>query len=80
MNKPKEEKVKILQNPEEPIETEVLANHIVKISEGFKKLLNGGLRQETIVLLIHAHTNVGKPAIRDVLKTLPLLRQLYTAK
>lgn len=63
---------------EEPLSVEILQKHIVAISDGTAKLLKSGLKEETIVLLIHDACKVGKPDIRKVLKTLPNLKRLYT--
>lgn len=65
-----------------PESTEVLAAAITKISDGMNKLLNApaGLQTETIVLLLHDATKVGKPDIRAILKALPQLRGYYCRK
>lgn len=65
---------------EQDIPVEVIAQDIRKISEGARKALNSGLKVETIVLLLHDASGVGKPAIRAVLKALPILGARYCDK
>ena len=54
-----------------------MAETIVEISNGVNKLLNGGLKFETIVLLIHDATKLPRGDIKQVLRTLPQLKELY---
>lgn len=70
----------VVQDEQAPVAAEIIAQSIVNISKATQALLNSGLKTETIVTLIHAHSFVGKPAIRTVLATLQDLRTLYTTK
>lgn len=56
-----------------------LAASILKISKTMEHLLNhpGGLRSETIVLLLHEQTKIGKKTIEKILKALPQLHSHY---
>ncbi len=55
----------------EPIE--VIAEHITKISEAVASLMNGLLKEKTIVLLLAASSGLGK---RDILKVLRAIESL----
>jgi len=50
--------------------SEKLGREIRMISRAFKAIAKGGLKRETLVLLLHDHSNVGKPDIRDILRAL----------
>lgn len=59
MNKPSQ--VKVVQNPESPVATEVIAEAIVAISQGVKKMLAGPLNESALILLItNATPSVGR--------------------
>lgn len=65
-----ETKVKVKQ-PDEPIAVEVIADAIIAISEGVKKLLKSRLKDSALFLLIqHAAPAVGynsrKPTIAEI--------------
>jgi ribosome biogenesis GTPase A len=55
--------------------SEQMARNIRMISRSIKKLLNSGLKKETIVILIHAYSNVGKTDIRAVFAALENLEK-----
>lgn len=71
-------RVVIEDNDETPLEVEILQKHIVKISDSFAKALRGGLKLETIVLLVHDKTKISRTDIRAILTALPKLRETYT--
>jgi uncharacterized protein with von Willebrand factor type A (vWA) domain len=60
--------------------SEKLAREIRMISRAFKKMSQGGLKRETLVLLLHDMSNVGKPDIRYVLNSLDKLEDTYLTK
>ena len=60
--------------------SEKLAREIRMISRAFKKLASSGLKRDTLVLLIRAYSNVGKPDIRAVLQALDNLENEYLEK
>ena len=66
-------KLKVEQDPDQPVPKPVLAKSIVDISAGFKKLLASGLNERAVVVLVHDACGVGKPDIRAVLKSLTFL-------
>lgn len=54
-------KVTVKQNPEKEVPTEVLADSIVSIAAGLKKLRSGRLTDKALYLLIqHAAPNAGR--------------------
>ena len=68
----------VVQQGEEKIETEVLAQAIVKISEGFLRLKRSGLNRRAIVVLVKDASGVGITDILKVLDALEDLRGMYT--
>ena len=56
---------------------EIMQSHIKKIAETSTKMLNAGLKKETIVLLIHDYTKISRGQIKEVLDCLPKLGQIY---
>lgn len=72
-------KVKIEQNPEEPVEKKVLAAALLAMSRGVESLLGSGLRLDDLVVLIARRApSVGKPDIRAVIQALNELRHEYS--
>jgi len=60
--------------------SEKLGMEIRMLSRATKKLLHRGLKKETIVLLLHSYSGVGKPDIRSVLFALEHLEEAYCEK
>lgn len=58
--------------------SEKLAKEIRMLSRGFKRLVYSGLKKETIVVLLHESSNVGKPDIRAILVALENMEKNYT--
>ena len=58
--------------------SEKVAREIRMLSRAFKKMGEAGLKRETIVLLLHASSNVGKPDIRAILMAIDNLERDYT--
>lgn len=71
---------KVVQTEGEEVVAEVLATSIVKIDQAFKKMCSAGLKRDAIVLLLHDHSGVGKPAIRTILNSMDSLRRIYTTR
>ncbi len=81
MSEPREKPVKVVQAvDEEVVPVEIIAQSIVRLDDGVKRMTLSGLRENAIVVLLHDYCGVGKPAIRDVLKGLRQLRSHYTTK
>lgn len=68
--------VKIVQQPTKEIATEVIAAHILAISEGIKKLRGGQLNDRAIRTLLHSSTGV---AVRDIIAVMDGLEGLAAA-
>lgn len=85
MKRPRRQKVTVVQDPEEPVETEILAEAIVGISNAIKKLRESDLNDRAIVVLINAslpsNGKGGKVAnlttIRAVLDAIEELKENY---
>lgn len=60
--------------------SEKLAREIRMISRAFKKMANSGVKRETLVILIHEYSNVGKPVVRAVINALDHLETLTCNK
>lgn len=69
--------VTVTQNPEKPVEPEVLAEAITRISKGFDALRKSGLNKKAIVVLLHDSTRVAKRDIETVLVGLENLSRNY---
>lgn len=74
----KSPKAKVLQDPEKPIATEIIAKSIVDLSAAAKKMLASGLTERAIIVLLQDHTKLGQTDIRTVLRALPELAATYT--
>jgi hypothetical protein len=70
----------VKQNPEKEIATEVIAESIVAISDGIKKLRAGRLNDRALVLLLHDVTGVARRDIKVVLDGLQSLESTYIKK
>jgi len=58
--------------------SEKIAKEIRMISRAFKNMSNAGLKRETIVLLLHNMSGVGKTDIRNILFSIERLEKEYT--
>jgi len=58
-------KVQVVQKPEKEIPVDVLAESIVSISEGVKKIRSGRLNDKALYLLIQ-HASEGKPPVSTI--------------
>lgn len=68
--------VKIVKS-DPPESTEILAEAITKISDGFTSLLASGLNKHAIVVLIQDATKLSRRDIEKVLDALPRLKGWY---
>ncbi len=73
--------VKIVQDPEQPVEREILARQIGAMADAFVKLLNQGITRRGLVVLIQdaAPYPLTKKDVNAVLDALKDLRRLYVA-
>lgn len=71
-------KTSVKQDEQNPIDTEVLAQSIVDLSDGVKSLLSGPLKRDAIIVLLRDYTGLPKRDISTVLYGLEGLRKEYT--
>lgn len=75
-------KIVVTQNPEKPIEKNVLAKAIVEMSSAVKRLQAGGLNLEAIVVLtnhgIPPSRRPGTTTVQTVLESLADLEKQFT--
>jgi 2-phosphoglycerate kinase len=67
----------VVKQTENEIPVEIRAESIKEISEAVRKLRAGRLTDRAIILLIHDHCGVGKPAIKAVLDGMQTLSKRY---
>ena len=72
--------MKIINNEENPVEKEVLAEAIVRISEGVNALSKSGINKKGIIALVHDRTKQKKGDIGIVIDALAELKSLYCVK
>lgn len=73
-------RVDVVQPEGEEITPKILAEAIVKISEGFQRLKRSGLNRRGIVVLIRDASSVGISDINAVLNAQETLAERYTRK
>ena len=83
-------KVKVIQQPENEVPTEVLATSIKAIADGVRKLRNGRLNDRALFLLIqdaapstggkYNRSHIGIPAIKAVLEGIDNLESAFLRK
>lgn len=74
------EKIDVKLSADQPESTEIIAASIVRISDGFAKLIKGGLNERALTVLIRDHTGVALYEIKKVLDCLPRLKEIYCTK
>lgn len=73
----KKPKIIVKQKEDEEIPHEVMAEAIIEISRGMRKLMNSRLRREAIVVLIKDKSGVNKSVIEIVLNNLEQLEAMW---
>lgn len=73
-------RAKVIQDKEKPVSTQILAESIVELSTGIKKLLSGGLNDRAVEVLLRDSSNVSITDIRKVMKSLGTLAQNYVRR
>jgi hypothetical protein len=77
----KEMKVKVcVEDGEKPDAIEIMQKNIKKIAEASEMMLKGGLKKDTIILLLHDYTKISRGQIRQILDCLPKLGEIYLNK
>lgn len=75
--------IKIVKNEEAPESTELLAQSIIQVSDGFQKIMNGSLGQRALIVLLHdgiGGSKISKGQIKLVLDNMPRLKAWYIKK
>jgi len=66
----KQPKVIVRQDPEKPVEKNILAQAIVDISDALKRLTASGVTRDAVVVLVKDRVGMNKGDIRAVLDSL----------
>ena len=72
--------IKIKKNEENPESAELLAASVIKVAEGFEKMLKSPLKNRALEVLLHdaiGANNINRRQIRLVLEALPRLKGWY---
>lgn len=69
--------IEVKLNEEQPESTEIIAASIIKISDGFSRLLRSGLNERALLVLIKDHTGVAMHEVKKVMDCLPRLKEIY---
>ena len=80
MEQKEKENVTLIELKKLESTSEKLAREIRMLSRAVKKLTHSGLKRETIVLLLHDYSHVGKPYVRAVLNALEHLEDAHCEK
>ncbi len=74
-------RIRIVEDPEQPSEREILADAIVRLSKAAQALTQGsGLNHRAIVVLLHDHSRVPKRNIEALLRAMQQLEREYCRK
>lgn len=65
------------KNPDEPIPAEIIADSIVEIAAGMRRVVDTRLTRKAIVALIHEHSKVPRSTIETVLINLEYLETTW---
>lgn len=77
---PKKSTVRVVQDEENPVPAEILADALVAISDSMRRLHNTRLTRKAVVALIHDHSKVNKGTIEVVLSNLERLEEIWLKK
>lgn len=72
--------IEVVQDETSPVANEVLAQSVVRIAEGIKKLNATPLNRKGLVVLISAATGVSRSTVDRVLSGLDTLEATYIKK
>jgi hypothetical protein len=72
--------LKVQQAPDKPVATEILAENIVALADGVRKLRSGRLNDKAIVLLLHHSCGVKMTDIKAVFHGIETLEATYLKK
>lgn len=72
-----EKKINVVQDPEKPVERNILATAIIEVSRAMKNLRCTGLTRDAIVVLVKDRTGLGKGTIETVIDCLAQLEREF---
>lgn len=75
--------IKIKKNEDNPESVELLAQSIIQVSEGFKKVIDSPLSQRALIVLLQdaiGAQNISRSQIKLVIEALPRLKAWYIKK
>ena len=77
-----QKRVAVVQNAEKPEPLEVIADAIIKVSDGFAELHRSRLTQRAVLVLLHDMIGPGvrKSDIKTVLEAAPQLKSYFIKK
>lgn len=78
MKEAKTKTITVKVNESNPVDADILAESIIKISDSFEAISNSKLTERAIVLLINDLSGVGKGDIKLVLHNAKLLKKYFT--
>jgi hypothetical protein len=73
-------KTQIKNNPENPIPTEIIAESIVKIADGFEAMNKSKLTEKAVIILLQHSTGLPMGTIKQVLNAAQDLKRDYIKK
>lgn len=71
-------RINITQDEDKPVDKDILATAICKLSDAINQILLSGLNEEAIIVLLRDQTGISKRDIKLVLHSLGQLRADYT--
>lgn len=80
MQRKKDQKVNVIRNSENPEPLEIIAQSIIEISNGFKKLASSKIKPRVLYLLIKDLTGLPIGTIEKVLNAIPELEKQFIKK
>jgi 2-phospho-L-lactate guanylyltransferase (CobY/MobA/RfbA family) len=72
------QKTRIEVKPEPTVTKEMLSTSICKLSDAANELLNSGLNEKAILVLLSDYTKISKKTVKKVLDAMGQLRAEYT--
>lgn len=70
--------INLVKSEIEPEPMEIIAASIIRISDGFERLINSGLNERALCVLLKDMTGISMADISRVLTALPELKKQFT--
>lgn len=71
-------KVNVIQDPDQPVDKDVLAKAIVDVAEAMRRLQRSGLNKKAIVVLVSHDAKVPQGTVKVIMESLEFLAATYT--